>query len=101
MMRPKDFYLLLLSYAFVEIRALKVEGDLNLAPQLADVFHNVPEALGLPWTEEREERIHEQLRAKAQVHGLAELLDRWEARALRRMEQEALNEVAVPSSPRG
>jgi hypothetical protein len=88
MSRTKDFYLLLLSYALVEIRFLQVEGDPSLASSLADIFHNVPEALRLPWTEEREERIHAQIQAKAQAHGRADLLDRWEARALRRLEQE-------------
>jgi hypothetical protein len=104
MTRTKDFYLLLLSYAFVEIRSLQVEGDLSLAPKLADVFHNVPEALRLPWIEEREERIYEQLRAKAQAQGLLDLLGRWEARAFRRMGIEAegqiVNETASPYSPR-
>ena len=76
MTHTKDFYLLLLSSALIEIRYLATEGDLALAPKLADMFHNVPGALRCPWTEEREERIYTQIRDKAQVYGLTDLLDR-------------------------
>jgi hypothetical protein len=95
MSRSKDFYLLLLAYAFVEIRYLAVEGDLQLAPRLADLFHHIPEALRLPWTEEREERVHAQMREKARLHGLGDLLDRWEQRALRRGAEEDKEQEAA------
>ena len=98
MSRTRDFYLLLLSYLLVEIRFLQVEGDLSLAPRLADVFHNVPEALRLPWALEREERLYEQIRAKAAAHGLSDLFNRWEARALRRLEHDLTEQpVAAPA----
>ena len=89
MTRTKDFYLLLLAYAFVEIRHLQAEGNLPLGPKLADIFHNIPEALCLPWTEDREERIYAQMKEKAKLHGLADLLERWESRAGRRLQEEA------------
>ncbi len=89
MTRTKDFYLLLLSWALVEIRALQYEGNLDLAPKVADMLHNVPEALRLPWTVDRDERIYEQIRAKAGIYGLTEMLDGWERAALRRISQEA------------
>jgi hypothetical protein len=97
MSRTQGFYLLLLSYVLVEIRFLQVEGDLSLAPRLADIFHNVPEALRLPWTAEHEEWLYQQIRAKAEVHGLTDLLDRWEARALRRLEHDQASSATASS----
>jgi hypothetical protein len=90
MVRTKEFYYYMLAYALVEIRALKDSDGLDAARRLADLFHHVPEALCLEWTPEREERIYAQLQAKAGVHGLTELLERWERRALRRMAQPVL-----------
>jgi hypothetical protein len=98
MTRDRDFYLLLLSYVLVEIRFLSVEGDLSLGPRLADIFHGVPEALRLPWTVERELRIYEQIRAKAEVHGLSNILDRWEARAQRRQEYDQAQQCATANN---
>lgn len=87
MARSKDFYHLLLAYALVEVRALDGADAAEQARRLADLFHNVPEALCLPWTPERDERIYAQLQEKARAHGLHELLVRWEHRALRRLAQ--------------
>ena len=72
MTRTKDFYLLLLSTTLIEIRYLGVEGDLGLAPKLADILHNVPAALRFPWTEERENDLYAHMRAKAEAHGLTD-----------------------------
>lgn len=85
MERTKDFYLLLLAYALVKIRALEDTDGLENARRLADMFHHIPEALGLEWTEEREGRIHQQMWAKAKVHDFEDLLLRWEASAMRRI----------------
>ena len=85
MKRSKDFYLVLLEHALIEIRATGVEGTPELASKLADMFHNVPGALRYPWTPERDERIYAQIRAKAELYGLAEQLDRWERHAFRRL----------------
>jgi hypothetical protein len=89
MAHTKDFYLILLEHVLIEMRALAVEGDLGLGPKLADMFHNVPGALRLPWTQEREDRIYSQVRAKAEVYGLGDRLDRWEQYALNRLAREA------------
>jgi hypothetical protein len=101
MARTKDFYLLLLAYALVEIRSFQAEGgNLDLAPKLADIFHNLPEALRLPWTGERDGRIYAQMKEKARLHGLADLLDRWERRAFRRLDEEAREQGgACPPQP--
>jgi hypothetical protein len=88
MTRSRDFYLVLLEHVLIEMRTLPAEGGLDLAPRLADMFHNVPGALRLPWTPEREERIHSQIRAKAEVYGLTDRLDRWEQYALNRIGRE-------------
>jgi hypothetical protein len=85
MERTKDFYHYMLAYALVEIRALEDSEGLDAARRLADLFHNVPEALCLEWMPEREERVHTYLQEKAKVHGLTPLLERWERRILRRM----------------
>jgi hypothetical protein len=42
MSRTKDFYLILLANALIEMRASASEGHLELAPKVADMFHNVP-----------------------------------------------------------
>jgi hypothetical protein len=89
-MRDKELYLLLLSYCLVEIRHLQVDGNMRLGPDLADVFHNVPEALRLPWTAERDARVYAQMKEKAHLYGLDELLERWEQRAHRRLKEVSL-----------
>jgi hypothetical protein len=88
MTHSKDFFLLLLEHVLIELRALGVEGNLELGPKLADMFHNVPGAVPLPWTPEREERIYSQIRAKAAIYGLSETLDRWEQHVLNRLARE-------------
>jgi hypothetical protein len=88
MNRDRDYYFLLLSYALTEIRFLQEDGDLTLAPRLADILHGVPEALRLPWTADRDDRVYQQIRVKADAHGLTDMLDRWEARARRRIEHD-------------
>jgi len=101
--RNKDFYLILLANALIEMRALPTEGNLELAPKLADMFHNVPGALRLPWTTERDEDIYAQIRAKADVYSLSEMLNRWEQNASNRLMREAeearSGEGAVVSAP--
>lgn len=94
MTRTREFYLYLLELAFIDIRATASEGNQTLGPKIADMFHNVPGALCLPWTEERENRVYTQIRAKADVHGLTEKLDRWEKYAQRR-EQECRQTPAL------
>ena len=79
----KNFYLLLLAYALVEIRAT-TDISSDLPAKLADVFHHIPEALTLDMDEERDQRVYQQLLAKAEVHGLTELIKGWESNALRR-----------------
>jgi hypothetical protein len=88
MNRTRDFFLLL-EHALIEMRATQWEDTLDLAPKLADMFHNVPGAVRLPWTDERIDRIYAQIRAKAEVYGLSERLDRWERSILDRLEREA------------
>jgi hypothetical protein len=95
MTRTKDFYLVLLAHALIEIRATAPEGNLEKAPKLADIFHNVPAALRLPWTEEHEEQIHSQMVEKARLYGLADELERWERYALRRTAET----VGAPQGP--
>ncbi len=103
MSRTKDFYLILLANALIEMRASPIEGNLELAPKIADMFHNVPGALRLPWTAERDERIYAQIRAKADVYGLSEALNRWEQNAsnrlIREAEEERTGEGAVVPAP--
>ncbi len=82
-MRTKEFYLTILGEALIEIRALAVEGNLELGPKLADMLHNVPAALRYPWTEDRDEELYEQIRSKAEIYGIAALLESWERSAER------------------
>src|SRR6266478_716617 len=89
MSRTKDFYLILLEHALIEMRAAPAEGNNELAPKLADLFHNVPGALRLPWAPEREEGIYTQIHAKAAAYGLSDALDRWERYATNRVVREA------------
>ena len=86
MARTKDFYYYLLAYTLVEIRAAETPEELARIRGLADMVHNIPEALVLPWTEERDERIWAQIKDKAQVHGLEAKLQRWERGIMRRIE---------------
>ena len=80
----KDFFLLILAYAFVEIRA--IEGSSSELPsKLADVLHHIPEALLLEMSEERSRRLYDQMMAKAEVHGLTKLIQAWEVTALKRL----------------
>ena len=88
MTRPKEFYLLLLAYALVEIRAAEGDDAAAFATKVADTLHHLPEALTLDWSGERDQRVYEQMRAKAGVHGLVSRLDAWERTALRRLEPE-------------
>ena len=94
MKRTKEFYLLLLEYALIEIRATQYEDNLALGPKLADIFHNLPGALRFPWTTEREERIYVLIRDKAQVYGLTEKLDRWAEHALRNLQEAEKSSMA-------
>jgi hypothetical protein len=89
MSHTKDFYLLLLEHALIEMRAAPVEGNPELASQLADMFHNVPGTLRLPWSKERDDRVYGQIRAKAAVYGLGETLNRWEQHVCSRLERDA------------
>jgi hypothetical protein len=98
MNRERDCYLLLMSYALTEMRFFQHDGEPLPAPRLADVFHGVPEALRLSWTSERAERTYEQIRAKAEAHGLTNVLDRWQARAQRRREHEREQNIAECNS---
>jgi hypothetical protein len=88
-MRTKEFYLTILGEALIEIRALAVEGNLELGPKLADMLHNVPAALRYPWTEERDEELYEQIRSKAEIYGVTAMLDSWERSAARWAAQRA------------
>ncbi len=88
MTRPKEFYLLLLACALVEIRVAEGDDAAGFAAQVADTLHHVPEALTLDWSAERDGRVYEQMRAKAGVHGLVARLDAWERAARRRLEHE-------------
>lgn len=79
----KPFYLVLLGYALVEIRASAVSNP-ELAAGIADTFHHIPEALALDLNGDRDARLYNQLKAKAKVHGIEGLVSRWEASACRR-----------------
>ena len=85
MTRNKDFYLLLIAYALVEIRAMGDGASLSTAKQIADMLHNIPEGLRLEWTKERDSRIYAYIRSKAEMYNLTEMLDGWERAALRRI----------------
>ncbi len=80
-MRSRAHYLTILAHALVAIRSLEVEGDVSLAWKVADMLHNVPATLRYDWTPERESELRAQLDAKAQVHGLVEMLRSWESLA--------------------
>jgi hypothetical protein len=86
MAKPKEFYYYLLAYTLVEIRAAETPEEQARIRGLADMVHNIPEALALPWTEERDARIWAQVEDKAQVYGLEEKLQRWERGIMRRIE---------------
>ena len=86
MTRSKELYLLILAYALVEIRAFEGDDAAGFAANVADTLHHIPEALTLDWSRERDERVYEQMRAKAEVHGLVDRLDAWERTARRRLE---------------
>lgn len=75
MKRPKDFYLLLLEYALVAIRATDDEKRGRVARLLSDTFHNVPGALCLDWTAERDAGVYRYIRSNAEMYGLSEILD--------------------------
>jgi hypothetical protein len=77
----KNFYLFLLAYVLVEIRAAE---DGEFSSKVADTFHNVPEALTLELDEERDRRLYEQIMVKAEVHGITHQVKGWEATALQR-----------------
>ena len=70
MTRSKEFYLLILAYALVEIRAAEGDDAARFAADVADTLHHLPEALTLDWSAERDARVYEQMRAKAGVQGL-------------------------------
>jgi hypothetical protein len=95
-----EFYLLLLEYALIDIRALQGESKCELGPKLADIFHNVPGALRFRWTEEREGEVYAQMRGKARAYGLDEKLDRWEQHAQHFLEEtgsRSRNPIVPPS----
>lgn len=89
MTHTKDFYHLLLAYALIEIRAADTPEERERIRKIADMLHNVGEALCLPWTAERDERVYSYIQMKAEVHGLQDMLGRWERGALRRLAEEA------------
>ena len=95
MRRNKDFYHILLAYALVEIRAWETQEELDHVCKIADMMHNIPEALCLPWTEERDTEIYEDMHERAHMHGLEEKLNRWERGALKRSTQD----LAIPVTP--
>jgi hypothetical protein len=78
----KNFYLLVLAYALVEIRAT---DDPKLSAKVADVLHHIPEALTLDLDDERDQRLHEQMMVKARVHGLTDLINGWQRSAMKRL----------------
>jgi hypothetical protein len=86
MTRTKDFYHYLLAYTIVEIRAADTPEERARIRGLADMVHNIPEALCLEWTPDRDERIYSQIKEKARVHNLEPMLERWERGALRRIQ---------------
>ena len=102
MTRSKEFYLLILAYALVEIRAAEGDDAAGFAADVADTLHHLPEALTLDWSAERDARVYEQMRAKAGVHGLLGRLDAWERAARQRLEHERgarLTQAASASAP--
>ena len=98
MTRPKEFYLLVLAYAMVEIRAAEDGDAAGFATKVADTLHHIPEALTLDWSAERDARVYEQMRAKAGVHGLLGRLDAWERAARQRLEHERSTRPAQAAS---
>jgi len=85
MTHTKDFYHLLLTYALIEIRAAETPEEKARIRKIADMLHNVGAALCLPWTEERDEDIYSYIQTKAEVHGLQDMLGRWERGILGRL----------------
>ena len=81
MIRPKTFYLALLSHRLISLRAEADEGTLSIekARAVADTLHNLPGALMLEWTDERDERAYGYIRSKAQTYGFD--FDSWEKAA--------------------
>jgi hypothetical protein len=83
----KNFYLFILAYALVEIRGrgwLHDDSMADFPTKVADILHHIPEGLTLELDEERDKRLYERLIAKAQIHGLSDLIAGWEQTALRR-----------------
>jgi len=99
MPRTKDFYDILLSWALVYIRAAQTPEEIDRVRKIADMMHNVPEALCLPWTEERDERVYSYIRDKARIHGLEDLLNGWEHSARRRTAEQAAQAPMTASAP--
>lgn len=87
MYRQKEFYLHLLAHALIEIRSATGKSAQEGSIKIANMMHNIPEALCLPWTPDRDERTYQDMRSKAEDDGLLALLDGWERSALRRIGQ--------------
>src|SRR3954469_8771956 len=96
MTHTKDLYHLLLTYALIEIRAAETPEEKARIRKIADMLHNVGAALCLPWTEERDQDTYSYIQAKAEVHGLQDMLSRWERSILTR-----LAEVTRANGPQG
>src|SRR5216684_1821767 len=96
MPRTKDFYDILLSWALVYIRAAQTPEEIDRVRKIADMMHNIPEALCLPWTDERDDSY---IRDKARIHGLDDLLNGWERSARRRTAEHAAQAPMTASEP--
>lgn len=86
----KNFYLYILSYGLVEIRArgwLHDDSIPDFATKVADILHNLPEALTLELDEERDKRLYENLVDRAEFHGLSQEIASWERAAIDRCER--------------
>lgn len=71
MKRPKALYLALLSHRLVSLRAEADGGTLTIdrARAILDTLHNLPGALMLEWTDERDARAYQYIRSKAVAYG--------------------------------
>ncbi len=76
-MDNREVYLVMLAYAFVDIRAADGDEPEQHSRAIADIFHHVPEALTLPWTQDRDDRVWQQIVAKAKVYGLTDKVFAW------------------------
>lgn len=76
MKRDSAFYLDILAHLLLELRHLS-EDELECAPKLAYIFHNVPFLLQRDFNEAAGEEDWETIRARAEHVGLLPVVEGW------------------------